>query len=471
LSEPERDLVSSEELNKTVDELLALVEERAERIRRAQQDRPVSRRGRSPVRAESPRKPQLDDLIRADLRRALEDEVVLAPFAVPGAEAIEPREFEREIMKRALVKLKLEDLKEVAAKAGVEWSGTEEELADRIVRAYGFNEEEIARLVLEHEDEPRPERGISERIYPIHAGSTAASSAVQALEALVGRYVRVGIARWFVFERVRDSAKGVVVDGVFRAYRAEPTERDEYFYIAPVEFSARVRVELHLREGLARIRARGTTESNAALSAIHRALDIVRIPSLPLGFDLPPDLMGWDRRTIYMLDVLLHRLNEEPLRSANLTMAHFEADSPGGDEDESRPRIRSVRLEGSHVTDSPQACQLLMAGRALVGVSLRVEYRPDRDAYYSFPIRISLGNDHVSALTGFGTERHALAGEVHGLLIERLEKGFRSLANPAGLVRTAAKIAQRAQERGTVERANIFTSERREPDQADDEPD
>jgi hypothetical protein len=61
-------------------------------------------------------------------------------------------------MKKALVKLKLTDLKNAAARVGVDWQGREEEIADRLVRALGFDEERVARLI--HLDAPgRPRTG------------------------------------------------------------------------------------------------------------------------------------------------------------------------------------------------------------------------------------------------------------------------------------------------------------------------
>lgn len=448
VNEP-REVVSPEDIERDVDDLLALVDAQAERIRKAQDELVVKTRRPSRVRTRTPGKPNVSELLRADLRSALADELVIAPYAHGEAE-IEPAEFDREIMKRALIRLKVSDLREEAENLGVDWRGTEEEVANRLALALKFDERKIAELVLRYADIERPITGFNERIYALTHRMTDLDAIQASVTRVVKRYVRVGVARWFVFRSVDRSPSTLRVSGLFRSFRAEPTEVDNEFWIQPIEVAARATVRFDSGSGLVRIRSKGVSEGQGALLAIQRVTGIQRSPVVPLTFDLPLDLMGWDRRTLYLLDFVAHALHERPLFVQNLTAAHFETDDSETVSDEIRPRLKSIKFEGDWVGDSPQACQLLVAKRTLVGVSLIARYKPNPDETFYFPVRVNVAKDHLDVLTGFGNEREEDARIVHKIIMERAERGLTELSSSEKTVELMRRIVERADAHGPV---------------------
>ena len=234
LTEP----ITPDDVDREVDNVMRLVDEQAKKIRAEQDKRVLEMRRSSPVRTSGARKPDASDLIRAGLRSALSDEVVVAPSVV-GEDDIEPSEFGRELMKRALMKLKLSDLREEAKDRGVDWRGTEEDVASRLAAALRFDEQRIAELVLSYERETEPPTGFNERIYRLSHEVTDLGTLSAGVERMVRRYVRVGVAKWFVFQSVRSSQTHISVSGLFRSFRAEASDEHDDYTIHPIEVSAR----------------------------------------------------------------------------------------------------------------------------------------------------------------------------------------------------------------------------------------
>lgn len=443
--------ITPADIDHTIDTLLDLVSTEAERIRAEQDKRVSATRKPGRVRTTSPSKPDVTDLLREDLRSALERGAVVAPHVGDDGE-IDPSEFEREIMKRALIRLKVSDLREEARDAGIDWRGKEEELADRLARAFKFDEQAIAELVLRYEDQygEKPPRGLSDRVYSVSGASSNLAAMSLALRSMRGRYVRVGVARWFVFESVEFRGEALAVTGRFRSFQAEATEEDNDFSITPREVSALATAVFEPGDDLVRVRSKGTREAVAALAAIERVTSIGRNPAMPVRFDVPPSLMSWDRGTLFLLDLVAHAFNDEPLFVRNLTSAHFETNETEIIEGEAQPRIRSVTFSGDWVGDSPQVCQLLVERRRLVAVSLLMKFEPNQNETYFFPMRVGFGRDHIEVSTGFGKERQAHALAAHRVVLDRAESGLARLWNSNETVRLIDRIVERADAEGNV---------------------
>lgn len=446
LMDKPREPVTPAEVEREVDALVALANKEAQRIRDAKL-RSRDPRKSGPVRAQSPRKPDARDLMRADILSALTQEVVIAP-EVSGDRDIEASEFDREIMKRALIKLKLSDLRDEAESRGLDPRGTEEDVASRLVQALKFDEQAIAELVLRHEDDSEIIRGFTERIFALRSPLDL-DLATAVVRPMAGRYVRVGVARWFVFQSITHPGQDLSVSGLFRSFRAEPTEIDDEYAISPIEVSARATARFRRSTNLVRVESKGIAEASGCLDAITKVVGALRSPYLPITFDLPLDLIGWDRKTIYLLDLVAHGFADPPLFVQNLTATHFETDD-APQNSEIAPRIRSIKLEGDWVGDSPQACQMLVAKRTLVGVSMIVRYTPRPEETSYFPVRVNVTGGHVDVVTGLGRERSDVAKAAHRVIVERVERGLARLTDPDKTRQLIARIIERADARGPV---------------------
>ena len=166
-----------------------------------------------------------------------------------------------------------------------------------------------------------------------------------------------------------------------------------------------------------------------------------------------------------MAGLLLNQLNSNGIEILNLTSAHFETgdEAPGTD---MRPVVRTVRFEGAHLLDSRPACQLLVDGRALVGVAALVRHTPNRGEHFTLPIQISVEKEHLAVLTGFGSERPEVANSLQAELVKRVRGALMApLDQESGVIRESAvedlagKMEAMLRREGPVERATFFAPE------------
>jgi hypothetical protein len=205
-----RILIHAEDLDATLNRLLAAAD--------AITDEFPSEVGEAPP--EEP--PDFTPYLHADLKAVLEDEIVPAVETADG-EIREP-ELQRELIKKALVGLKMPVLRDIARGLGLSGSGASEELATRVAAAYRWNEEEIARLVLDHQEEPTStEHGFETRVFTFR-DEPALEEIVRKLDYVAGRYIRTGVARWYVFEEAVEGDDAVELRGSYRAYKANVEE-------------------------------------------------------------------------------------------------------------------------------------------------------------------------------------------------------------------------------------------------------
>lgn len=139
----------------------------------------------------------IDHILSDSLRQALEDEVVPAVETKQGG--LDAVEVEHEVIKKALVGLKVSTLRRLAEEQRLQASGTSEDLATRLGRAYEWDAEAVARLVLANEEEPPADRGHVTRVFPL-SDAPSVDHIQSRLSYVLGRYIRIGVARWFVFE-------------------------------------------------------------------------------------------------------------------------------------------------------------------------------------------------------------------------------------------------------------------------------
>jgi hypothetical protein len=381
----------------------------------------------------------------------------------PAEGRILPEEFERELMKKALAALKADGLRKLARAANVETAGGVEDLAARIGWLHRWDEQKIARLILENEPEPREDRAHVERLFPL-AEPLNLSDARQRLEYVQGRYIRTGIAKWFVFETVEDRGdEALILRGTLRAFRASVTDDDLPSVVAVKRIDHQIEVHLD-SSNIARVRRGSAYEAAAAIDALAIAVRLQPLMGVPIQNDgiTGGAALTFASASLFMLDLITSRFKEAGLRNADLTIARFRVDetqeAPG--DEASKPRLRAVRFEGRHILDSAPACKLLSDGRALSEVAMTIQSptRPDGE-WGRYPVRIAIENGHVSVITGLGVTpefAYEVQSSAVAAAVDEIADGFGA---PEKLMALAERIVQRAASTGPVDHADMLRSD------------
>lgn len=465
--EKPKELIPAEEISAEVDELLGYAFERAKAVSRRQP-------GRAPVRTTRKDKPDISQLLRDELLVILEDEVAPAVEADPNRGILD-WELQREVAKKALVGLKLDKLRQLAEQNRLDKRGRVEELAERIARAYRYDDREIAQLILKNEDEPEPERSHVDRIFPL-VDPVEADSVLTQLERVNGRYVRVGVARWFVFEALERSGRALTLRGTLQSYKAFVTSESrpgggvEAAKIGSSPSSTSVEIEVVDEVSGLRIRGASASASRAAANALEIATDCRRLGHLPFGMtSFSGPLGSFADSTVFMLDFIDNRLQAANVSDPNLTVARFEMErGAGGSRSEhDRPMLREVRFEGDHLLDSVAACRLIaVEGRALIDLSLKGTLAAMDEG--RFPIRLSLDRDHVMVLTGFGAHRPAMSAILQRALVRAVERALdQGVEKPRRLERLATRIDELARSNREVEKATMLRGDENDADEGE----
>lgn len=394
------------------------------------------------------------------LQEALEAEIVPAIELHAGV-GILPIEFDHEVIKKALVGLKLETLKKLASRNAAPISGTAESIASAIAERYKWNRAEIARLILEVDVEPIRERAHLERIYPL-GDAPSLEYVSERLEAVLGHYIRTGVARWFVFESLDRAADRIVLRGTLRAFRADATRVESGPTVVAATRPEHT-IELELDTGpLLRVRGASRGESTAGVRALEAAARLSLSDELGLAGNVSdePEQVVLAPASLFMLDLLNSRLADAGLHNKNMTVVQFEIDGDDADRGRSdaKPRLKAVRFEGAHLLDSAAACKLLAdEGRALVDMSFTTDSAPRQDGEVGrYPVRISIERDHVFVMTGFGVlpaGSFVIQSAVVDAVSDELVNG---IANIESLRQLARRIKARASETGPIEEADIL---------------
>lgn len=406
-----------------------------------------------------PAKPPTDpERALEQLKEALEDEVVLARTA-QGAAVIEEREEHREIAKRALVHIKLPVLRQIAENMGLPASGTLDEVADRIVRAYKMDERAIAELVVTYEAEPPPERRFTTRIFHLSDEPPDVGALAARIELFTNRYIRTGIARWFVIEKVALDPL-LTMRGTFRFYRADAEEEEEQYRLRADRDSATASLTLQPTRKMTEVEAKAEGESRAIMAAFERASNLRWRDSLPLAATLPEGpLFAWDPRSAFLVDLLNTRFGRNDVEIFNLNVAGFQTrrERASADTESTRPAVRAVRFQGQHLLDSRTACELIIGGQGLVELGMLVRFRPSADENHLLPLTLRLERDHALVATGFGANPPQAARMLHRVVLGGVERAFGAgFLDESRLRLVASQIAQRAATDEPVTRATMF---------------
>ena len=432
-------VVPAEEFAADIASLLEFAQERGAEARQVQTDTPHQRVFTTSL----PTKPDISDALADELRDVLETQIV--PAVESGNELFEI-ERQREIQKKALLAVKRSRLSALARSMDLNKRGTSEELAERIVRALGYDEHQIAQLIVENVDEPEPERRFADRVFPV-AKPLAIEPIAERLSWAMGRYVRIGVARWVVFEEMEQDEGTLSVTAALFSYKAGVETASDDVNLTATPSTSMVQLKLLSGHSAVHIQHAGINESRGILKALEAVSDIRRLGHLPFSTSgLNGALATFDRSTVLMLDLIYNRVPFAGTRSPDLTAAKFRMERETAELeglDPERPTLRSVRFEGRHLLDSIAACRLIARdARALVDISMTVGVPVGNDGEENrFPIRFVLEQDHVAVMTGFGLIPQ-FARTLHGKLLEGAESSIEDgLANVERLEDLAERIS------------------------------
>jgi hypothetical protein len=403
-------------------------------------------------------KPDISERLLDELKSALYDEVVVAKPAA-GETVIEQREEEREIAKRALAHIRLPRLRVIAEDLGLDKHGTLDEVADRIVRQFKSDREKIAELVVRYEEEPPPERRFATRVFQLRDAPEDQDAVAKRTQLFTNRYIRTGIARWFVINAVERLAGLLRMEGTFRYYSADATLEDQTYNLVAVPGAAQADLTLHGRDPMVEVEAKGTTESRALMTAFQHASGLRWRDSFSLAqLPVAEEVRHWDPRSVFMVAFLHARLLSDAVEIRNLTSAGFQtATTPSEEDQAARPVVRSVRFQGRHLLDSRAACELLVRGQGLVELGMVVRFKPNIEEAFVMPVTLRLERDHVTVMTGFGLQPPNAARLLHTELLAGVRKALRDgLADVKGFRNLAQEIRQRAEQDEPVARATFF---------------
>lgn len=450
-----RDVRQVEELDDQLAEILAFSRDRAELYRRTP--------GRITTRNAD--YPEVADILTKRVREQLEDEIIPA-VETDSSGRIQTYEVNREIIKKALIGLKVTGLKRIARESGLTTTMGIEKLAESVAHAYGWDEDKIARLVLENEEEIRPDRGYVSRFFPLSAPPAIAATH-ERLGYVAGRYIRTGVARWFVFSEINSDGEGELeLLGSLRSYSAGIDDRvpDTPRLLATVANDAPARLLID-DSSILTVRDATLGVARAAVQATDVTAGIDPLYRIPFIDTAAPTLSGeLHDASKFMLDLLVNRLPAEGLGDINLTVARFklaeDSTEPWDSEaPERRATLRAVRFEGDYLLGSVPACQLLaIEQRPLSDMTFQVVSRNrERIIVGRYPVRISIERDHLAVETSYGAGNKELSAEVHAAVtrcvVDEINDGF---GNEDRLEEFTQKILIRAEADEAVDTMDLL---------------
>ncbi len=353
-------------------------------------------------------------------KRLLEDAIgdyeSLVPAVASGASEIPSEVQGKAIAKAAFLRLRADDLAEIAEGEGLVDLTTRDALAEALASRFKNEHDKVARLVLRQEDGD-PEYGLVTRLVPLdHAPDL--SQAAKELSPLVGRYFETRVAQWFVFLGVEPGGSELLIKGRVLGYSVRPAEVAD---AAKLNASPhRDDVTVRLRKGIpwAETDARRPGDLSAVRAVLRRA-DIAKpleaVPS-PAPIDEPP-YAAWDPRTLWMLELMQRELSTDPFSVHNVLMVDFERPLRGEQVPLDRPSVQAIRLRGSQLQDHPEVCSLITRQRHMLDIQIQLRYWANKQAGTSLlpGIRVTWAGNHVAVMTG-DVDGH-LSVELHRSLV------------------------------------------------------
>jgi hypothetical protein len=391
----------------------------------------------------------------ASLREYLESHEDLAQPADDGEIPISTQN--REIEKAALLDLRMRDLKEVAEEKGIPLSKSKDRLVESIVDQGNLNREQIAKLVLQYYPDDPFERGITTHLVPLREAPVL-DDVVSRLNRLAGKYARIRVARWFLFdEAARPTPQRLVIKGVLRGYRTKAVIDTDDYKINATPQRTDVRVRLLDGSSWAEVDARNVADVKDLRVVLNRGAEIpTRLVISPQLETMQGPAAGWDPRSVWFLDFLNRELEDVAIEIFNFEMAHFERVA-ATIEEVGQPQIDKVELRGQHVGAHRDSCSLITSGRRLLEIIVRIRYMPNGSDEFLIPVRISFFPDRATVATAPSKDAPAsVMGDLHRSLVAKVRSALDHEVRFSDVSQVANKITQRAEQASPAKEADLF---------------
>jgi hypothetical protein len=369
-----KDVIASEDFRARVEELFALAVERGKESRRAHN------------RTESEWAEPTLEFLSDELRSLLEDEVIPA---YPRSSDLVETEVAREVTKKALIGLRADTLRKVAINRAIDPRGTAEEVAERIARAYRYDEAEIAELILDNVEEPTAEAGQQARVFPLEQ-EISIGKTLDRLQPVIGRLIRTGVARWLLVDELDATDSQVTMKARLRSYRVFVNELGDHPTLGSSPDDQAFQIVLNDEQPALIIRGAGASVSRVAAQGITAVTKAPMTRGLPIQHPLPGRLSAFDPRTVVLLDLIYSRLPQIGITHRNLTIARFVTEKAGSlappAPDEAREySLKAVRFATGMSADRPTRPRA--SGYFTLGCRPRPRRRRGRYAVVSDPIQ------------------------------------------------------------------------------------
>lgn len=362
----------------------------------------------------------------------------------------------RDIEIAALSRLKLADLEELAAERGVPLVASKEGLAELIVRRSDITREQIAEFAL-RETDLSIDTGLVTRLFPL-PDAPDLTTAASRLAVARRRYLKLRLARWFIFDDVTKTADLVRLSGRIRSYRTKPVLEVEGHRLNVNPHAADLTIRLRRGRHWAEVDGRQLTDATDCSTVMARGAGVPFSPTL--GLLLPAvtgTLATWSRPTVWMLSFLQDHLENNSISIHNYRMAHFEATDLATPTAPDQPRIAEVELRGQHVGASRDACQRIVEGAGLVNVELVLSFALSATENHLIPVRVGVSEECATIATAAGKAVPAAAATVlHRALIENVRRALDATLDTTSLGGLVNKIIERARAPEQAQHADMF---------------
>lgn len=395
--------------------------------------------------------PDISEDLDEALINVLEDEVI--PIEDLDQGSIDQSEVDREVIKKALIGLKLSDLKEVAEAEGIKISGNMEQIASSIARKYGWEKQEVAELVLRHSGDSGVEHGHVTRLFPL-APDVQVSGCRERLRDMTGRYIRTGVAKWFLFGELLESAENsVAVMGNFKTYEATIDTEGNGADLTALPKNHAVKIRLG-EDGVLEVQGSDATTARHAAKAFSFVADATLVkPNYTENFALLSKDAVFNPITDYILDIIITRLNLDNFLDINPRVARFDMKNQSEEESSDLPpletrrsELKSIKFDGNYLLDSAETSRIIFQEKkSLKQILFDVVFCREKSAKnYVYPVRITADRDHISVQTGLGTENCELSQTVHHKVVESVvDATLNGISSTSNLENLSLEMSQR----------------------------
>jgi hypothetical protein len=372
---------------------------------------------------------QADSDLLERLMHLLQDDVVF--LSDPEEDGLVPRdERDREISKRALMRLRLKELRDIAEDAGLDAHGLAEEIADRVAGYVNDDDQRIAELIL-GDAEVEPDDGLTTALYRLEALPKLADAHERLLQ-LKGKYARIGVAKWFLCDDVLANGDALTIAGRLRLYRVAAKLDYDGYDLAATPREGGVRITLSAGSPWLEINIDNLGDVDGLSTLMARVAGVKLERPFIFATDGLPD--GVTPRSTTALALLVEDFQSQNFELLNLVAARFETPSAtnlAADE----PAIRNVRFGGQHLLEHAQSCELLIAGRDLTRATARIRVTLNAQNRLIRTAVLELRDDYAVLATAMpSTDEAGETRAVHRAAVEAIKRGLSRTTVPSSAI-------------------------------------